>query len=161
MSFENIPIRSNGDTFQAAWVNTIRAFLVDRFSGYEFSSGVTIANNQSTAQDVTGLLLDESEYTYRRIEYRIKRSTDTPTSYYEVGVLHCWHDGSTWNLRRTVELGNALGDGAGSETGDYQVGGSDSLSITSGGQVQYLSNNMSGGSYAGTIDWKITNSWAA
>lgn len=164
MSFENIPVRENATTdVDASWWNTIRTYLINAFPGRQWSSTpFTLANNQSSLANITGLLLDSSAYTFYRIKYRAQRSDDSPASYYEVGELIAWHDGTQWNYRRSVELGNALGDGAGSESGDYQVGGADSLQINSStGQAEYLTGNMTGGSYVGTFDWEITETWGS
>lgn len=161
--FEDIPVRSNSDlTADASWWNTIRTFLVARFPNSQGSdAGISLTNNQSTLADLTGLLLDSDTYTDHRIRYRIQRSTSLAT-YKEVGTILAWWDGSAWNYKRSVDYGNALGDGAGSEAGDYQVGGSDSIQINSStGQAEYLSHNMSGTGHSATFDWYIEESWAA
>ncbi len=156
--FEDITIRSNADDVDAAWWNSIRTALIQAFGGTTgTSSDFTIANNQTSYANVTGLLLDSSTYTSYQIEYRIERSTDSPLYYDEVGVLTAYYDGTNWAFKRAVDYGNALGDG--SELGDY---GTDYLYVVPGtGQVQYKSSNMAGGSYSGVMTWKITRALAA
>jgi hypothetical protein len=164
MGFEEIPVRQNAaDDIDASWFNTIRTYLINIFPGVQTGGApFTLANNQSSLADITGLLLDKDTYTFYRISYRAQRSDATPSSHYEVGELVAWWDGSQWNYKRSVKIGNALGDGAGSMAGDYQVGGADSLQInSSSGQGQYLTGNMAGGSYAGTFDWRILEAWGA
>lgn len=159
--FENIPVRENGMLdVDASWWNTIRTYLINAFPNYKASSSAfTIANNQSSLADITGLLLDSSTHNFWLIRYRINRSTDSPLSYLEVGTLKVWFDGTSFNYSRTVDFGNALVDG--DEEGEYQIGGADTLQIdASTGQAKYLSSNLAGGSYAGAFDWRLIESWA-
>lgn len=92
-----------------------------------------IANNQSSAADVTGLLFSSSTARSGIIDYQIRRvSTSTgAVERVEAGQLLVTYNtlATTWSLAHLA------------------FGGEDSLvdfSITSGGQVQYTSDNMAG-----------------
>lgn len=158
--FSSLTRRSNADTnnVEASWWNDIIDALIAAFPGLAVStSSVTIANNQSSYANITGLLLDKDTYTYYKIQYRIERSDDNPDVRMEVGTINARYVSGAWTYTRSIEFGNALGDG--SEGGDY---GTDYLSINSStGQAEYKSSNMSGGSYAGTFDYKISETWGA
>jgi hypothetical protein len=149
--FSDILVRSNGDDILAGWFNDIRTALITTFPGVDVGS-LAIANNQSSAANVTGLICDNTAYKYYRIKYDIHREDDDPTDLNEVGILTCFWNGTTWETVREVEFGNALGDGteAGAETGlDYLQAN------TSTGQIEYKSSNFTGGSYEGLINWTI------
>lgn len=153
--FEDIPIRSNADdeNVSASWWNIIRSKLITAFPSFEVpTSAFTIANNQSTQQDVTGLSVDSSDYHYYKYRYEVSRSDDTPKTQEEVGYLEAFYDGSSWSTIRTISFGNALGDGTEAGTGvttDYL--GFDS----STGQAKYKSSNFTGGSYEGSLLWSL------
>lgn len=100
----------------------------------------TIVNNQASAADVTGLLFDESVYKAFKADVYINRETATNQEN-EVGMLrgHWDEDASQWEI-----IFESSFDDAGV-----------TFSITPGGQVQYVSSNIIGGSYVGTA--KITN----
>lgn len=95
----------------------------------------SIANNQTTPQNVTGLVFDELDDTFVRLTGRILRTTSTTNLVESVTIVAGW-DGSTWKLSYA-----GLMDDAGVE-----------FTITSGGQVQYESSNVSGASYAGNLE---------
>jgi hypothetical protein len=155
--FESIPIRSNANTepVEASWWNIIRTKLIEAFGDIpETSKGsFAIANNQASYANITGLLIDKDETTSAMIAYRIKRSTDTPTIRYEVGLLDCHYVGGAWETFREINVGNALGDGT--DEGPF---GALRLEPTTG-QAEYQSSNLSGGDYAGTIEWRIVRAW--
>ena len=92
----------------------------------------TIANNQSSAANVTGLLLDGTVQRSAFIFYSIYRNTTGggATELSECGVLLATFKtvASSWEF---VPLGSV---------GDAGV----TLTITSGGQVQYTSSNITG-----------------
>lgn len=155
--FESIPVRNYGDDVDPSFWNTIRTYLIQAFPGrFTNSSTVSIDNNQSSYQDVSGLLLVSSSYMFYKIRYRIHRE-DAGETRDEIGVLNAVWDGSAWSYSRDIDAGNALGDGT--EGGDY---GTDYLYIVPAtGQIQYKSSNMSGGSYSGYIQWNVIETWSA
>ena len=157
MSFESIPIRSNGSTdiVEASWWNIIRTKLIEAFPGLPSTTtgSFSLVNNQSSFANVTGLLLDKDEARTYVVRYEILRSTDTPTSLYETGTLTFNWSGTAWITLREIDSGNALGLGI--DTGPF----GDLRAEPSTGQVEYKTENLSGGSYAGTLKWRIVEVW--
>lgn len=95
-----------------------------------------ILNNQSSATNVTGLAFSSSQVQGIEVEYIVIRSYTTPAiAKAERGIIKGIFDGSNWQI--TVErVGNAGVD----------------FDITSGGQLQYFSDDYSGTSgYSGQI----------
>lgn len=143
--FDEIPIRLNGSQdVDAAWWNTIRSRLIDAFgTQITAQTQVTILDNQSSFQDVTGLVFDKAEVVYALVRYTIQR-TDGSSPRRECGTLELSlsDDESDWELSRVAVRGDALSMGA------------DSLSVTSAGQIQYKSDSM-GGTYSGSLNFKV------
>lgn len=143
--FDTIPIRTNGsEEVDASWWNTIRTKLIDAFGeSVTGETKVTVADNQSAAADITGLVFDKTEVVYALIRYTITR-TDGASPRRESGTLELstTDDDSDWELIRTAVRGDALNNGA------------NSLSVTSAGQVQYTSDSM-GGTYEGSITFRV------
>lgn len=108
---------------------------VGPFDGYASKSTYTIANNQSSAANVTGLSFSSSTEVLVRAIGRLKRTTST-TNLVEAIELYAIYDGTNWQLEYS---------------GRYQDAGCE-FSITSGGQVQFTSSNITGTSYAGTLE---------
>jgi hypothetical protein len=99
-----------------------------------------IANNQSSAANITGASFDVGQVRSAIIAYSVYRSTaDVGAS--ECGQIMITYNSfdSTWRLSQ------------------FNVGDSGmTFSITSGGQIQYTSSNLSGASYAGVMRFKTT-----
>jgi hypothetical protein len=108
---------------------------VGPFDGFFSKSTFTIANNQSSATNLTGLSFSSSTEVLVRAIGRLKRTTST-TNLVEAIELYCIYDGSAWQLEFA---------------GRYQDAGVE-FSITSGGQVQYISTNVTGSSYVGSFE---------
>lgn len=97
----------------------------------------TIANNQSTAANVTGLAFANATNRSAEIQYSIIISATT--SLYESGVIRLVQKGASWDLSQSTN-------------GDVsQV----SFSVTSAGQVQYTSANYAGYT-AATMKFRAT-----
>ena len=96
-----------------------------------------IANNQAVAADVTGLSLDSTSYKSVKIFFELRRKTDTQ-EVVENGYLTAIYKDSTAAWDVTLE-----GTSDGDDTGV-------TFSM-SGGQVQYVSSNLTGGNYTGTM----------
>lgn len=145
MSFNSIPIRQNADISDTSWWNTIRTELINFFGGGAIPQTVfTIANNQSSAADITGLVLDKASYGFYKIPYTYFRRTDSANERV-YGVIYCHYnvETDTWTLDDKPEGGD--------------LGGVE-FSI-SGQQIQYASSNMAGASYEGTLTYKIENAF--
>lgn len=102
-----------------------------------------LANNQSSSIDVIGLSFDIGSVLMATIEYYIKRSTDS-SNYSEGGFLLAVYNpvSLTWSW-------NKYKAGSSGPTSDGVQ-----FSITSSGQVQYTSDNISGANYTGQIKFK-------
>lgn len=99
---------------------------------YDVSPQVLAINNSGIATDVASLLFQNSLVRGAVVTYSIFRKTDSSGPFVETGSMLLSFDGSTWasNVDR-------IGD---SKT---------SLTITSGGQVQYTVEAISGTNYLG------------
>jgi hypothetical protein len=146
--FDSIPIRNNADTIlvDASWWNIIRTALVNYFgSGSTGAAQFTIVDNQATPANITNMVIDHTVYQYASVEYSIIRSDGTHKRR-ERGMLYLSYDTvNGWVLERDSGNTDALNLAS-------------SLSITSAGQVQYISDSM-GGSYAGMMTWKFNSTF--
>lgn len=98
----------------------------------------TIANNQVTPANIPGFAFSTASVRTLNAEYIIERSTVVPAlKKVESGFIKGNYDGTNWNIVITSE-------------GDASV----IFSITPAGQVQYISDNMSGSAYTGIIRFK-------
>jgi hypothetical protein len=105
------------------------------------SDSVTIANNQSVAANVPDLILDGSQIRSALIEYSLYRKTDT-NEVLQSGSFRVQYKPieMTWLLGAE----SYLGDNAGV-----------TFSITSGGQVQYVSDDLTGTNYEGNLKYNV------
>lgn len=146
MSFSDIPIRENGQEIDSSWFNTIRSMLVAIFpgAGSNISAPFTIANNQSSYADITGLLLDNTEATSWVLKYEIYRKTDSAERH-EVGTMTISYKpiDDAFTLSRVADHG------------DDAMNIDDAFFVTTLGQVQYKSDNISGSSYVGKFSYLI------
>jgi len=97
-----------------------------------------IANNQSSAQNVTGLVFNIGSVRSAVIEYNVYRTSDTtPNGLLETGEMHIAYNTATssWLL------------GIGGVVGNSGV----NFSITSLGQVQYTSTDIGDTNYSGLM----------
>jgi hypothetical protein len=143
MSFSSIPIRSNGQVFYHHWFNSLRTagLAVETFLGAGFmqETTFTIANNTAVAANVTGLVFSSASYKSAVIYCEVRRKTST-NELISNGMLRVYYR----DLTSTWELLDELG---GDDDGVV-------FSITSAGQVQYTSSNVSGTSYTGKLTFK-------
>lgn len=102
----------------------------------------TVANNQSSAANITGLLIDGASTRSFIIDYSIYRKTDTASSALaQVGQLRGVFNtqSSTWFMSD---------DSSGQNSGV-------TFSILSSGQIRYISSNISGANYTGSLKYAI------
>ena len=112
----------------------------------EAQESFVIANNQSSAQNVTGLLVDPLQTRSFSMNYEIYRKTDDALSeVVEVGTFRAVYNSQAGSYLTSQDF-------AGNETGVE-------LSIQPSGQIQYTSTDISGANYVGTLQYKITNSF--
>lgn len=133
---ENPPYGENvTDTIAAlvAVVNTLSG------TGDILTTSFTIANNVSSAANVTGLNFDPSVVRGAIVDYSIYRSSSNPNELSETGTMYLAYKSTaaTWELAQTY-------------------GGSSGVTftITNGGQVKYTSSEIGSGSYVGRMVFK-------
>lgn len=100
----------------------------------------SIANNQSSFTNVTGLLFNTSTVKSAEISYFIIRESDTTSSgIIESGTIYIAYNqfASDWTFSQ---------DGG----GDAQV----QFQITSGGQIQYKSSDIGSVGYSGSMEFR-------
>lgn len=133
--------------------------LIEFADGFTSASAPSIAgnsaenypllNNQAAFVNITGLDFDETITTTAFIALEIERSDATPALYRQSMTLIASYDGSAWLL----EAGSFIGD----EMLADSVASPQFVQLQmSGGQVQYKSGNMVGGTYAGEFKFSIT-----
>lgn len=100
----------------------------------------SVNNNEATLQNVTGVVFNKADYKAAKFDFDLHRQTDSSNEQ-EIGTIYVTHDTAddVWRLALTSNL-----DDAGV-----------TFSITSGGQVQYVSDDLTGANYASTL--KVTN----
>ena len=100
----------------------------------------TIANNQASPANVTGLSFSSASHRGAIVEYDITRKTATASS--EVRAI-----GSLILVYRTETSSWSMEE----QSNHDDVGVT--FTVTAGGQVQYTSTNISGSSYVGTMNF--------
>ena len=141
--FTDIPIRSNGGIIEASWFNTLRTKLIGFFGeGAIEQTEQIINNNEGTPTNITALVFDGASYSGVDIDYEIYREDANPEYRLEKGTLSLYYKNSTWFL----DYGSTAGEDSGVSLTIATVAGV--------GTVKYTSDNMAGGSYTGTINFK-------
>jgi len=152
--FDTIPVRSNGDItpVTASWWNIIRTQLVAFEAlfggGATAEAQFTVANNQSSAADVTDMVLDKTTYAGGLIWYSVAVRDDTEGRR-ETGFIHITYEAETdaWDVSQETKVSIGTISGV-------------VFTITSAGQVQYTSANLTGGGYTGKMRWKFLDTFA-
>lgn len=111
---------------QEKWLDpSVRAKLAVDIQGT-----ATIANNQTSAANLTGLLVDKDESPSAKVDYAIIRQY-SGGYLHEAGSLYLVYDlvAEIWRISANVFGGTNAGV---------------ELTITAGGQVQYTSSNVAG-----------------
>lgn len=109
-------------------------------------SSFSIANNVSSATNITNLAFDTGTVRQATISYAVYRKTDTNTNgFAETGIINLVFDnnassGNKWLLSQGNMVGNA----------------GVAFSITDAGQVRYTSTNITGANYSGKLSFKAT-----
>lgn len=148
--FSDIPVRSNGvEDVDASWWNTIRTKLIQfAGGGVTAEATFTIADNQSSYANVTGLSFDGATYGTVEIKYGIYRFDGSSDERKESGtlILNYKKSAGSWSLSRRSEGDDAL-----------NIASSFQLDVSGGvAQLQYKSDSM-GGTYEGTMTHKVVN----
>ena len=100
----------------------------------------TVDNNIAAATNVTSLAFNTTSVRAAEIDYSIYRATDAPTELTETGkmLIVYKNTANTWFLTRTTS-----GDDTGVE-----------FTITTTGQIQYTSTDISGANYTGIMKFR-------
>lgn len=127
-----------------SWQNFFRS-LFERVYSIGIESSFSLVNNQSVASNIEGLQFDYRKVNQAIIEYVIQRITGptlSPTELIQTGCFAVVYKpvAGTWNI---VNIGSTGPDSAGI-----------TFSITTGGQVQYTSSNMTGTANVSKITYR-------
>lgn len=105
------------------------------------SSSFTVANNTSN-QDITGLLINGASHRAMKVSYSLRRKTDTALSeVVQTGEIRVWYNtqATTYSL-----MAEYSGDDCGA-----------TFAITAGGQIQVSTTNITGANYVGEMRYTI------
>jgi hypothetical protein len=143
MGFLDIPLRANGQKFYHDWFNSLRSagVAIEAFFGTNFinETSFTLANNQGAPANVTGLSFDQTSVRSALIYCEVRRKTDS-NEVITNGTLRAYYRVNTTTWEILDELG---GDDDGV-----------TFSITSAGQIQYISTDLTGTNYSGRLLFK-------
>lgn len=142
MRFFDIPLRGYSKT-DPGWWNALRsAGLNLESAGFIPETDFAFANNQSTPANVTGCLVSNSTNYAAKIDFLVRRNTASNEilSWVELYLVYSAAS-SAWQIVDDVEHGASSGI---------------TWSVTSGGQIQYTSNNLAGTGYADTSKFRLT-----
>lgn len=144
-TFTAIPIRANGDDVVADWWNALRlaGVSLEGFVGGGFitNDNFTLTNNQ-VASNVTGLSFNSAVYTSVIINAEIRRATATQEKVWSGRIIMIWRAfTSTWDVQW---------EGVGDETGvTFTI-----VTVSTTGQLQYATDNLTGATYTGQLKFK-------
>lgn len=104
-------------------------------SGDILTTSFNVANNQAIAANVTGASFDDSTVRGFILSYSIYRSTNSNEAS-ETGQIYGTYSSTagTWEIAQSYAGSSGV-----------------TFSITNGGQIQYVSSNLSGTSYSGKM----------
>lgn len=102
----------------------------------------TIDNNAS-AQNVTNMTIDAATYKSAKVFGMIRRTTALPTDLAAFFEFNLYYDNATWRISGEQNHGEDV-------LVDFAI--TTSLGV---GQVTYTSSNEAGGSYTGTMRWRM------
>ena len=116
----------------------------------DLETSFTVADNNASPASVTGLVFDKTVYSAARVEFALRRRDDGQ-EFTCIGHLNLIHavDADAWDIG--VEyVGDAI---TGLPCGV-------TFTITSAGQVQYISSNLAGANYAGYLRFDTVKRYA-
>lgn len=145
-AFSDIAIRANGRTTYASWWNDIRTALINTFGSYTVTeTQFTIADNQSSFQNITGLVFDKTLVNSVKVEYTIYRTNGSSIERRESGSFTITYKpvAVAWTITRRAESDD-----------DALNMGASSLGVTAAGQIQYKSDSI-GATYVGKMRYKV------
>lgn len=107
----------------------------------------TLANNQSSAANITGMIFDKTLYTMAEISADAYRKDNTPTE--RRALIK-----ATAIYKPVLDTWELVGPSVEGET--FENLGVDLSIIAATGQVQYTTTNFTGGSYVGELRWRVS-----
>ena len=141
MALQDIPVRSNGETIDSSWFNTIRTKLLEEF-GSGVSGEFTLADGVGAATDITGMIFSGASVRTAFIEYDIYRNTTGggAVEFMESGMIIANYKAvaGTWTFTQGPVLGS---------TGV-------TFSLLNTGQFQYTSTSTTGTFDVFEIKWR-------
>lgn len=136
------PFPTSGDS--PPWGNDVTnavsaiVAVLNTLNGSEdiLTTSFTIENNKAVATTVTGLAFDTSTVRGAVIRYSIYRSSTTPTELSETGTMYLAYKSTanTWEVSQVCVGSSGV-----------------TFTITTAGQVQYISTDIGSGSYVGKL----------
>lgn len=123
------------------WATGVTEVLNDLLGPNDIlETAFNVANNQSSASDITGLAFNTASVRSAIVEYSIIRISDsTPNGTAETGQLHLIYDNlAGWSIGQGGVIGNA----------------GVNFSILSTGQVQYTSTDIGSLNYIGIMKFR-------
>ena len=143
----NIPVAGEDPGWgedTTAWIREISTVVNSLFgTGDLVESSANIANNQASAQPITGLAFDPGTVRAAVVEYSVYRISDSENSgNTESGTIILGYDnnaapGSQWIIAR-----------------DYAGESGIDIDITDAGQLTYTSDDIGAANYTGTIKFR-------
>lgn len=123
------------------WAEEVTSVLNDVVGPNDIlESSFNIVNNQATLADIIGLVFNNAAVRSAVVQYSVYRiSTANPSGFAETGEMHLIYDN---NVGWSIAIGNVVGNS-----------GVD-FDLTSGGQVQYKSNDINSLNYSGVIHFR-------
>lgn len=136
MKFSDIPNRENGQDVEYGWFDSLKQAgeAIEAFLGLAYigETSFTVANNQASPANVTGLVFAGASVRSFEVDYQIYRNTTGggATELAERGKLLGVYSSvaASWEMTQAPVVGNA----------------GVTLSITAAGQIQYTSTNITG-----------------
>lgn len=151
--FLDIPVRGCG-VVSPSWWNLLRSagLRLEQMlgSGVQPETQQTIADNQSSAANITGLLFDETSVVKAKVIIGTLRQDGTNERVH-ISEFWVWYNATKgdWRMGSQNETGESC-----DASSCTSVASGVTFSITAAGQVQYTSDSM-GGSYVGKMRWKV------
>lgn len=136
----NLPTQGQNPPYGSDLSDIIQALAdvanTNQGTGDILTTSFTIANNQAVAANVVGASWDTSVIRSAIVQYSIYRSSNTPNELSETGHIYLTYKSTanTWDLAQS-----------------YAGSSGTTFSITSAGQLQYVSTDIGSGAYVGKM----------
>ncbi len=105
----------------------------------------TLTNGQGTGFDIADIAIDGDVYSSVKIDIEIYRITDSEPARFSNQILYMRYKGGVWQLESGLEVGDPTGVVFSVTNDAFNVG-----------RLQYICDNMPGGNYEGTVQYRAT-----